>query len=45
MSNMHNVLSDNKNSPDNIISGIYLMSRYSLYKIVEAKLINLVTDI
>lgn len=36
---------DNKNSSDNVLSGIYLTSRFALYRVIESKLINLVTDV
>jgi hypothetical protein len=41
---MHSNLEQNKNSPDSTLSGIYLAGRYALYKVIESKLINLVTD-
>ena len=42
---MNSNLEENKNAPDNVLSGIYLTTRYSLFKEVENKVIDLVTNL
>lgn len=44
LNSMYSNLDQNKNAPDSTLSGIYLTGRYALYKVIESKLINLVTD-
>ena len=41
---LHANLRENTKATDNVISALFLSCRYALYKTIESKLVNLVTD-